>query len=428
MRVLVVGASGLIGSHVVARLLVDGVQVTGVARNVIAAQRRVPGADWRSLDLASATAAAWHPLLEGVEAVVNCAGALQDSPGDDLAGVHVRGLAHLTQACEAAGVRRFIQISASTIDRGTDGFSTTKQAGDALLARTGLDWLILRPGLVLAPAVHGGSALLRGLAGFPLFIPAVHADAVIRLVSVGDLAEAVVRSLAPAAPLRVALDLVAAEAVSLGTLLCRLRAWMGFAPVSLVCLPAPVARISALVADAAAWLGWRSPMRSTALQQLAGGVDGRVGDAAGLGLELQSLDRLLAAHPSSAQDRRHARTWFLLPVFLVGLSLFWLVSGLVGLASQAQATAVLTSAGLSSGLAQGFVLAGVGADVALAGLVLVRRTSRWALAGMIAVTFAYLAGATLWRPDLWLDPLGPLVKTLPAALLALGALALGDDR
>ena len=41
---------------------------------------------------------------------------------------------------------------------------------------------------------------------------------------------------------------------------------------------------------------------------------------------------------------------------------------------------------------------------------------------------AYLAGATLWRPDLWADPLGVLVKTIPAALLAWITLALLDDR
>ncbi len=428
MRVLVVGASGLIGCHVVARLIAGGFAVTGVARDVTAACRRVPDVAWRSLDMASADVEAWLPALEEVTAVVNCAGALQDNPGDDLAGVHVRGLARLTEACAASGVRRFIQISASTIDRGGDAFSMTKQAGDALLGRTGLDWLILRPGLVLAPTVHGGSALLRGLAGFPGVMPAVHADATIRLVSVEDLAEAVARSLAPGAPSRAALDLVSAEAVSLGALLVRLRAWLGFVPVRLVELPAPVARLTAHLADAAAWLGWRSPMRSTALRQLAGGVDGRVGDAAVLGLDLQSLDRILAGRPSSVQDRRHARTYFLAPVILVGLSLFWLVSGLVGLASQVQATAVLTEAGMSTDLARGFVLGGVGADLTLAALVLVRRTSGWALAGMIAVTLAYLAGATLWRPDLWLDPLGPLVKTLPAALLALCALTLQEKR
>ena len=428
MRVLVVGASGLIGGHVVARLLEEGFQVTGVGRDVAAARRRVPGVAWRSLDMASTGVEAWRPVLDGVAAVVNCAGTLQDNPGDDLAGVHVRGLARLAEACEVAGVRRFIQISASTIDRGADAFSTTKQAGDAALGRTGLDWLILRPGLVLAPSVHGGSALLRGLAGFPGFLPAVHADAAIRLVSVEDLAEAVVRGLAVGAPSRVALDLVSAESVSLGTLLVRLRAWLGFAPVPLLEVPGPVARFTAHIADVAAWLGWRSPMRSTALGQLAGGVDGRADDAAVLGLDLRSFDSILARRPSSVQDRRHARTYFLTPVVLTGLSLFWLVSGLVGLASRAQATAVLTQAGLSPDLSRGLVLAGIAVDIALAVLVLVRRTSGWALAGMIAVTLAYLAGATLWRPDLWLDPMGPLVKTLPAALLALCALALREEK
>lgn len=428
MRVLVVGASGLIGAHVVARLLAEGFQVTGVARDVTSARRRVPDVAWRSLDLASAGVDVWLTALEGVTAVVNCAGALQDNPGDDLAGVHVRGLARVAEACGVAGVRRFIQISASTIDQRTDAFSTTKQAGDAALARTSLDWLILRPGLVLAPAVHGGSALLRGLAGFPGVIPAVHADAAIRLVSVEELAEAVVRGLAPGAPSRVALDLVAAEAVNLGTLLVRLRAWLGFAPVTLVNLPAPAARFTAHIADAAAWLGWRSAMRSTALGQLAGGVDGRTADAAVLGLDLRPLDGILAGRPSSVQDRLHARLYFLQPLVLAGLSLFWFVSGLIGVASAAQATAVLTVAGLSPDLARGFVLGGVGVDLALAVLVLVRRTSRWALAGMVMVTLAYLAGATFWRPDLWLDPMGPLVKTLPAALLALCALALQDER
>lgn len=428
MRVLVVGASGLIGAHVVARLIEGGFQVTGVARDVTAARLQAPDVAWWSLDMASAKVEAWLPALEGVAAVVNCAGALQDNPADDLAGVHVRGLARLAEACETSGVRRFIQISASTIDRGTDGFSTTKQAGDAALGRTMLDWLILRPGLVLAPSVHGGSALLRGLAGFPGLLPAVHADAAIRLVSVEDLAEAVVRSLSPGAPSRQALDMVSTEAISLGTLLVRLRAWLGFAPVPLVELPATVARLAAHVADAAAWLGWRSPMRSTALGQLAGGVDGRVGDASVLGLELRSLERILAVRPSSVQDRLHARTYFLTPVILGGLSLFWLISGLVGLASQAQAMEVLTVAGLSPDLSRIFVLAGVGVDLALAVLVLVRRTSRWALTGMMAVTLAYLAGASFWRPDLWLDPMGPLVKTLPAAVLALCALALQEEK
>lgn len=47
---------------------------------------------------------------------------------------------------------------------------------------------------------------------------------------------------------------------------------------------------------------------------------------------------------------------------------------------------------------------------------------------MVAITAAYLAGATVWRPDLWADPLGPLVKVVPAALLAVVALAMLEER
>ncbi len=56
------------------------------------------------------------------------------------------------------------------------------------------------------------------------------------------------------------------------------------------------------------------------------------------------------------------------------------------------------------------------------------RAARLALIGMIAVSLAYLAGATIWRPDLWGDPLGPLMKVWPAAILALAALAIMDER
>jgi len=56
------------------------------------------------------------------------------------------------------------------------------------------------------------------------------------------------------------------------------------------------------------------------------------------------------------------------------------------------------------------------------------RTAPLALKGMVLVTGAYVVGGTLWRRDLWFDPLGPLLKTLPGGVLALMTLAVMDDR
>jgi uncharacterized membrane protein len=79
-------------------------------------------------------------------------------------------------------------------------------------------------------------------------------------------------------------------------------------------------------------------------------------------------------------------------------------------------------------LANAVVYGGAVIDIALGAAILVRRWTGAAALGMIAVTCAYLAGGTLFTPHLWLDPLGPLVKAIPAMMLALTALALTQDR
>jgi DoxX-like family len=58
----------------------------------------------------------------------------------------------------------------------------------------------------------------------------------------------------------------------------------------------------------------------------------------------------------------------------------------------------------------------------------VRRTARPALLGALALSLAYLALGTILMPALWADPLGPLLKIAPIAVLHLIALAILDDR
>jgi hypothetical protein len=44
------------------------------------------------------------------------------------------------------------------------------------------------------------------------------------------------------------------------------------------------------------------------------------------------------------------------------------------------------------------------------------------------VSLGYMAGTAVMTPDLWLEPLGALVKTGPAIVLMLVALATLEDR
>jgi uncharacterized protein YbjT (DUF2867 family) len=429
MRVLVTGAYGLIGSYVTARLLHEGYDVVGAGRDVVQARRRVPRVRWVRADFAHMDSLAWAPILAGVDAVVNCTGALQDSPRDSLHLVHVVGVTALADACVSAGIRRFIQISAAGVATGTDAFSRTKLQADAALLARDLDCIILRPALVLAPAAFGGSALLRGLAACPAIMPVVHADAVVQTLSVEDLAEAVSRSIRLKGPLKITCDLAADQPTRLADILVALRDWLGIAPARVIPLPKFLGMSCAFAADALSWLGWRSPMRSTAIRQLAGGVRTQFDDAQRLlGFTPRSLSETLEGWPAGVQENWFARLYFLKPLTLAMLAAFWVASGVIGFVNRDAAAQVLIQADFTPASAAACVLAGVLADLVVGVLIAVRRTARLGLAGALAVTAAYLIGASLIRPDLWGDPLGSLVKTIPGSILALAALAIMDER
>jgi hypothetical protein len=57
-----------------------------------------------------------------------------------------------------------------------------------------------------------------------------------------------------------------------------------------------------------------------------------------------------------------------------------------------------------------------------------RKTCRIGLIVGVMVSFVYMAAAAILTPDLWIEPLGALVKTVPATVLMLVAWAILDER
>ncbi len=74
------------------------------------------------------------------------------------------------------------------------------------------------------------------------------------------------------------------------------------------------------------------------------------------------------------------------------------------------------------------VIGGGLADILIGMAIAFRGTARIGLQAALVVSCAYLAGATLFAADIWLDPLGPMLKVFPAMALALVALAVLEDR
>jgi len=430
-HILVIGGYGLIGAEICRALLANGHAVTGLGRAPSFGQRLLPDANWIGADLCELIQAeAWTAHLEGIDVVVNAAGALQTGLKDDLDASQHKAITALIAACEKAGVKRFIQISAPGAEPdATTKFMATKGKADTALRASSLDWTIFKPGLVIAPTAYGATTLLRMLAAIPWVQPIVLADARIQTVAVSDVAEAVVFALQAPQTLKAGFDLVEADAHRLADVTASYRAWLGFPPAkTVIVLPRWLGALVGRVADLTGWLGWRSPLRTNALTVLADDV---VADPAAwkaiTGKSLNSLHNTLGRRPATAQERVFSRTSLVFPVAAATFALFWLASGLIGL-WQLETAAAVVSDSLGPGLAKTAVIVGACADIAVCAGLAFRRTFRSACVAAILVSLTYLGLGTHLTPDLWADPLGPLVKVFPVMATAALLWAIAEPR
>lgn len=417
-RVLVLGAYGLIGQSVVQRLRLDERDVTGLGRSPELARRVFPDLNWVFADLSTlVTAKDWSAHLRDIDCVVNCAGALQDGPNTDLERLHYLSIKALSDACAEHDIH-IVQISAAgaTVDASTS-FLSTKAMGDNAISASGAPYTLFRPGLVIAPSGYGGTTLLRQLAAMPLISVIAQADAVIKTVPVADVARCVSDAVAGKLPPRFESDIVEPEARSLSDIVCAFRHWLGFAPaVRQFSVPNWVARGVGHLADGLAYLGWRSPLRTTAHTVLTEGINGTADPQLG---QIGSLHTTLAEMPARTEDRLFARVALLTPIAVVVLSAFWIASGLIGALYADTAASGLINSGWPVWLALTSVYLWSVVDIAIGVALLVRKTAQRACLAAIAVSLFYLAAATVFLPDLWADPLGPLVKVPPSILAAL---------
>jgi uncharacterized protein YbjT (DUF2867 family) len=354
---------------------------------------------------------------------------LQDSPQDRTKQVHIDAAGALFQACQAAGVRRVIQLSAIGIDRETPtDFSRTKLAGDQMLMGLDLDWVILRPSVVVGRPAYGGSALFRGLAALPL-VPVMPGTGLLQVVQLDDVVCTVERLLPPGAPARIVLELAGPDRLTFEAVVRAYRRWLGWPPARELRLPNMVASAIFTLGDMAGWLGWRSPIRSTARREILRGAIGDPSEWTRLtGIQPRSLAAALTTDPSSVQERWFAKLYLLKPMVLGVLSLFWIITGLISLGPGFDAGVRLMHEAGTGRLSAAGVIAGALADIAIGAGIAVRRTSKAALYGALGLTLFYIVAGTMRVPALWADPLGAMLKIWPAFMLNVVALAILDER
>jgi uncharacterized protein YbjT (DUF2867 family) len=435
-RVLVLGASGLIGRFVTDDLRRRGFATLGIARAFSTSQRASPLDIELPIMALDATALAGLIRAHEIDVVVNCLGVLQDGPGSDTNAVHRDFVARLLQAISTCGrSARLVHISIPGVaDEDHTSFATTKREAERLIAASGIPHAILRPGFVIAPAAYGGSAMLRALAALPVDLPAKDAATPFQPVAVADIAATVAwlatRPIDDESVRAVSWDLMQPEAVTLGDVIGAFRRSFGTTDGPRIAIPAPLINLGAFAGDISSRLGWMPPMRTTAVTELRRGVRGDPAPwTAATGIVPATLAETVGAHGATIQDKWFARLFLVKALILVSLVLFWIASGSIALFMSFPATtAILTTRGWPDWFAIPFAAITSMMDISVGLLIAFRRTAVLGLVAGIFVSLGYMIGCALFTPDLWLEPLGALVKTAPAIVLMLVALLMMDNR
>jgi uncharacterized protein YbjT (DUF2867 family) len=433
-KVLVLGASGLIGRFLTEDLRQRGFGVVALARKFAASQ--VSNAlDLEMPPLAMDSAALARLIGEHtIDIVINCLGVLQDGPGSDTRAVHRDFVERLLQAIKMSGrAIRLIQLSipGAAADDHT-AFSMTKREAEGMIAAAGVSYAILRPGFVIARAAFGGSAMVRGLAALPVRLSPADAARPFQPVMIEDLAATVawLASHDIADDSAVIWDVMVSEPMTLGGVIDLFRASLGARGHPRVALPGFLLDLGVKLADLAGFLGWKSPMRSTAIAELRRGVTGD--PSAWI-----AATKIVPADPSQAigvraatiQDKWFARLYLAKALIIASLVTFWTASGFIALfISYDAAAGILRSHDFPQALVAPVTVLTSLMDMGIGVLIAFRRTCAFGLVWGIAASLGYMFGAAILTPDLWIEPLGALVKTGPAIVLMLVALLILDNR
>lgn len=299
-RVLLTGASGFVGRHLLPDLTARGYRVRTTGRGGAAASA---GAEHAAIgDLGAPID--WRPVLEGVDHIVHSAGLAHadgDTPEERYRAVNTQATLALARAAQAAGVRRFVFLSSIRAQSGpvsdkplseadipapTDAYGRSKLAAEQGLAGLDLDWVALRPVLVYGPGVKANMAALVKLARLPVPLPLGGLSAKRSLLAIENLSEAVAFALTEACPARRSYIVSDPEPLSVAQMLTAMRAGLGRSP-GLLPIPSSLLGLAArlagrsgayerlangLVASPAALIsaGWRPPVETkAALARLA---------------------------------------------------------------------------------------------------------------------------------------------------------------
>jgi len=175
MMILITGATGYIGRHLVSRLVAQGERPRCLVRNIKRAASILPAGTLEFVQGDTTSPASLETAVQGVDTIVHAAFITADqkqSAGNHYQETNVQGTANLVEAAKKAGVKRIIVISGLGTKPDKPGsYMQGRYLAEKMVKESDLDWTIIQPSVLFgkdAPFIKGLTDLIRTAPVVPL--------------------------------------------------------------------------------------------------------------------------------------------------------------------------------------------------------------------------------------------------------------------
>lgn len=181
MRIAITGGTGFIGTHLTNRLVSEGHEVVHIARS-----RRHDGVEFVTSDLSDVETL--ETAFANCDAVAHCAGINRETGKQTYRAVHVEGTRNVLAAAHATGIKRIVLVSFLRARPECDSpYHESKWAAEELVHNSGIDYTILKPGVIYGRGDHMLDHLSHALHTFPFFALVGLHDKSVRPLAVEDM-------------------------------------------------------------------------------------------------------------------------------------------------------------------------------------------------------------------------------------------------
>jgi uncharacterized protein YbjT (DUF2867 family) len=170
MKVAVTGGTGFVGRHLARALLADGHDVVLLARGVDRRDSSILATGAMFVAASTEDGGSLQAAFAGCDAVAHFAGINREVGPQTYERVHVRGTAAVVEAARAAGVRKIVYLSFLRARPGCgSAYHESKWAAEEIVRSSGLDYTILKSGVIYGRGDHLLDHVSRALYTFPVF-------------------------------------------------------------------------------------------------------------------------------------------------------------------------------------------------------------------------------------------------------------------